>query len=170
MLHSLPLLTLAYDHEQDEVVVENDGSGAAVNIAVDSFYNWWADKDINLYGLTIVRFGKITLLKHSNKAILRSEIRGVSDPFHLTKFIMFSSINQKPLRFAIRFSDLTGTRYITIIRITSEGPELEYSPRMYGISAHAKLALMRTREAITMAWYFLKVNYRKYADGRRESD
>ena len=165
MLNSLPLLTLDYDHDGDEVIVKNFGNGIAVNVRVDSFYNWWADKDFNLYGLTKVVFKKISILKHNDRAVLKTELKGVTDLLILTKFIMFSK-TQKPLIFAIKFSDLSGKRYITKVRIDKGEVEIISSPKALNLVNRIKLIIMRLRERCTMLWYFLKVNIRKHKDRR----
>ena len=161
MLSSLPLLTLSY--ERDEVIVENSGNGVAANVKVDSFYNWWADKDFKLYGLTKLVFKKIPILKHGEKAVLEKTIKGVTDPLRLTTFIMFSK-NQKPLIFAIKFSDLSGKRYITKVRIYKSKVEIVSSPKGLGFINQIKLTSMRFTEKCTMVWYFIKTKNRKFKD------
>lgn len=167
MLSSLPIITLSYDYDKDEVIVENNGSGVAVNVKVDNFYNWWADKTFNLYGLTKIVFTKISILKHGEKQILQATIRGVTDPLGLTKFVMFSK-NQKPLYFAIKFSDLSGQRYITEVKIEQGNVDIVSSPCRLNLLSRAKLVLMRSRELITMLRFGLKVKMTKRRDDKEK--
>jgi hypothetical protein len=166
MLNSLPLLTLSFDFKNDEVIVENSGSGVAVNIKVDNFYNWWADKDFKHYGLTKVLFKKIPILKHGKTAVLKADVKGVRDLMGMTKFVMFSTNQKRPLTFAVKFSDLGGKRYITKVRISKGDVEIVSTPKPLNLIIWIGLVFTRGREVITMAWYFLKVRNRKYQDER----
>ncbi len=163
MLSSLPLITLSYDHSKDEVIVENSGSGIAINVKVDSFYNWWADGQFNLYGLTKILFLKMPILRHGDRRVLQATIKGVTDPFGLTKFTMFSK-KQRPLTFAIRFSDLAGQRYITKIRIEDSSAYIVSSPQRLSMLNWLKLGIMRLGELATMVRYAIKVKRTQYRD------
>ncbi len=166
MLNSLPLITLDYDHSKDEVIIENFGKGLAVNVQVDKFYNWVADKHFHLYGLQKVVFKKIPILKHNEKIILPTIVKG-SDPFGLAKFTIFS-VNQAPLVFAIKFSDLSGKRFLMKVCIEKGTAAVSSSPKELNLATRMGLFAMRATEAGTMAKLFTKVQIKKIRDGRNK--
>lgn len=171
ILGHLPLITLSYemskDSWEDKVTIENSGNGIATNVKVDNFYNWWADKDFNLYGLTTVVFSKIPILKDGDKQTLQVTTKGVTDTFGIIKYIMFSK-TQKKLVFAITFSDLSGQRYITKVAITSGVVEIILSPRRFTLIQRFNLLVMRLGELAIALRNAAKVQIAKYKHQREK--
>ena len=165
MLSSLPIITLSYDYEKDEIIIENSGSGIATNIKVDSFYNWLADGHFGLYGHNKIEFQKMSLLRHGDRRILASTIKGSVNPFGLTKYAMFFK-KEKPLIFAIRFSDLSGQRYITRIKIEDGSAFIVSSPRILNFTNRIKLGLVWLWELFTMVRYATLVKAAEYRHDR----
>jgi hypothetical protein len=165
MLNSLPIVTLrsSYKIGDDKAVIINSGQGVAVNVKVDSFYQWLADKQFNLYGVNKTNFDVVTLLNANSEVALKHHARGVDDLFDLSRFMMFSA-SEKPLIFAIRFSDLSGKKFITKVRIHKDEVKVVYFPKSFGITARIGYLRMRTVELVIYCYYAVKVRVKKYQD------
>lgn len=168
ILAHVPVLTLKYDVRRDEAKLVNVGHGSAVNVRVDNFYQWWADDSFNLYGLTKTVFERVGLLKQDEEVALKNRSIGTADPFGLATFTMFSA-REKSLIFAIRFSDLSGVRFITKVKLHNNEVEVILFPRRLNFLMLLELCRMRVVEAAVYCYYGARVIKKRHDTKKRKS-
>ena len=163
----LPVVTLDFDHSSDKVIVKNLGKGTAVNVQVDKYYNWSADKQFKIYGLTTLAFEKVNMLNAGEQVTLKDKISGIGDPLGLTRFIIFSE-HTKSLDFLVKFSDFTGKRYLTVVNIQKGEVKVKKFPRAFGLRSLTTLLRYKITQACLSVIYYLLVKYKKFNDSRNK--
>ncbi len=161
----LPVVTLGFDHTNDKVIVKNLGNGTAVNVQVDKYYNWSADRQFKIYGLTTLSFSKVNMLNSGESVTLKDKISGVGDPLGLTRFIIFSE-HTKSLDFLVNFSDFAGRRYLTVVNIQKGEVSVKKFPRAFGFRALLTLSRYKITQSCLSVIYYLLVKYKKAKDNR----
>lgn len=159
----LPVVTLDFDYSNDRVIVKNMGKGTAVNIQVDKYYNWYADKQFRIYGLTKLAFSKVNMLNSGDSVTLKDKISGIADPLGLTRFTIFSE-HTKNLDFLVKFSDFTDRSYLTVVNIQKGEVSVKKFPRAFGLRAYLVLLEYKTTQACLSVVYYALVKYKKIND------
>ncbi len=128
ILSSSPVLVLRYSvvGGGGSVQVENVGHGAALNVRVENYYTTYLDD------MTFIKGDKVMPNK-SIHAVLKFEpvdlvLEGKTVPFDMSNsrvggfftpgILAHSMMSQKKLTFRLRYSDITGTQYISKITIS----------------------------------------------------
>lgn len=161
----LPVVTLDFDQTNDKVIVKNLGKGTAVNVKVDKYYNWSADKQFKIYGLTKLSFSKVNMLNAGESVTLKDKISGIGDPLGLTRFTIFSE-HTKSLDFLVKFSDFTGRSYLTVVNIQKGEVSVKRFPRAFGVRSIITLLRYKITQACLSVIYYLLVKYKKFKDDR----
>jgi energy-converting hydrogenase Eha subunit A len=153
ILSALPVLTLSYNFSQKQVNIKNLGKGIATNIKIDAFHHGAIDDIFRGKDPVITKlvFKVIDILKDGDTRALNSSpslVSGLIDE-DLLKFSMFNS--EKPLTFAIRFTDLSGTQYITKLKIHKESVDVIKPPKRFSLKQKLFFGLGAIKDGITLA-------------------
>jgi hypothetical protein len=168
ILTSLPVLILDYSYsKKDDVQIHNIGNGTAVNIQLDSFYQWWADPQFGIFGLTKTIFDKVDILKHDKSQTVTYQSKGVQNPFGLSTFTMFQA-SSRPLVFALKFSDLSGKRFITKITIHKKNIKITSFPKSLNLKAYFLLGMMRLQEGSIYLFYGARVSIKRFSNRKKK--
>jgi hypothetical protein len=153
ILNSLPILTLRYSPmaavgNNDTMTLENIGDGTALNIRIDSFYLSFVDdiffpKKANHY---VLQIEPVDILKPGESEPLdtqKSVVGGLIGPEDMI-YKIFSS--DKPLTFYLRFQDVSGTDYISKVRISTSDVKVAGRPKRYTLGQKIKYLAYRVTE------------------------
>lgn len=141
ILSYLPVLVLEYvvdnsvgKPQGDKVVVRNIGHGAAVSIKVDNYYISYIDdmSPMRKAQHLRVKFGSVDLLQPNTSRPLETL---VSNPSFIGEDLVIYRIfnHDSKITFHIRYSDVSGTRYISKIRISRSKIEVMGVPKKFNI-------------------------------------
>lgn len=166
-LSSLPVITLDYDHNEQKVIVKNIGKGTAVDIVLDKYYNWSADKDFNIYGLSTLVFEKVNILDAGKAVTVSNTVKGLGDVLGILTFTIFSK-HTKSLDFIVKFRDISGKKYFTLINIKKGKVEVRNFPKGMGMVVFFELAYYKAAQAFLTVLYFIFVKYKKFEDKQRK--
>lgn len=165
MLSHLPVITLDYDYSKSQVIVKNIGQGTAVDIALDKYYNWSADKDFKLYGLSTLVFEKVNILNAGDSLTIQHKVKGLQDALGILTYTIFSQ-HTKGLDFIIKFRDVAGRKYITVVHTQEGKVEVRRFPRASGIRTGLTLIRYKAVQAVLTVIYSIIVKFKKYQDRR----
>jgi len=166
ILSYLPVITLNYDYDMSKVIIKNIGRGTAVDIVLDKYYNWSADKDFKMYGLSTVVFEKVNMLDAGKSLTVGHKVKGLEDSLGILTFTIFSK-HTKNIDFIVKFRDISGKKYFTVIHIQGGKVEVREFPKSVGARTTLTLCRYRTVQGVLTVIYFIFVNYRKFKDENR---
>jgi hypothetical protein len=160
ILNSLPIIVARYDdsHPRNDgkIFIQNMGMGTALNIRIDNFYNSIMNdavsptKTPNKPQHAILKFTPIDMLRSGKEVGLdtsSSKIDGIIDADILT-YLIFNQGNKNILKFHIRYSDTSGTEYISRIDILDGGSKVAGAPKRYGLKRRITYGLFRLSELL----------------------
>jgi hypothetical protein len=166
ILNYLPVITLDYNNHEDKVIIKNVGRGTAVNIVLDKYYNWSADQNFKLYGLSTVVFETVNMLDAGKKVTVNNKIKGLPDSLGILTFSIFSS-HTKNLDFIVKFKDISGEKYYSIIHIHKGKIEIRRFPSRLNIPTSLALAYHKVKQGILSLIYLIIVKYKEHTDNSK---
>lgn len=149
-LQSLPILTFHTNLSRGEIGIQNIGSSPATAIKVDPYYHPMYDNIIEHKGKILsLKFLEMPLiLKDEIKGLeVNGKVGGIIDIPWLVQIMINSEI---PLIFNIRYSDVTGKKYFTRLKILKSTITIITSPRKYTIFRRLWYVGFRIKEQIIL--------------------
>lgn len=144
ILSSSPVLVLKYSLAKglgsDSIHVENVGHGAALNVRVESYYTTFLDDMTYIKGdkvmpnkpiHAILKFEPVDLVLEG-KTVPFDTSKSRGGGFFTTDILTHHMMSQKgKLTFRLRYSDITGTQYISKIIISQNRIRVVGHPKRY---------------------------------------
>jgi hypothetical protein len=166
-LSSLPIIVLKYSRgrirgQPDKIYVENIGNGAALDIKVDNYYTAFVDNvffaDNPQYAN--IKFGKTDILRPSEEKPLDTSKSKIDQGFVDLQTVVHQLFhNQKNLIFNLRYSDVSGTRYISKIRISPSQVHIVGSPKKYSALYKIRYGLHLIREFFIVKYGHMRAHF-----------
>ncbi|MCA9335692.1 hypothetical protein KC967_02225 [Candidatus Saccharibacteria bacterium] len=163
ILSSSPVLVLKYvsGREQDSIQAENVGHGAALNVRVESFYTTFLNDMMHIKGEKVVsnktvhtelKFEPIDILLEG-KSVPFDTSKSKGDGFYGPDMLAHVMMTQKgKLTFRLRYSDISGVRYISKITISKNRIKVAGHPRKFNILRRITYGLYIMSEKMLMVF------------------
>lgn len=161
ILSHLPVISLDFDGKADKVIIKNIGKSTAVDIVLDKYYNWSADDNFEIFGRSTLVFEKINLLEAGKSITVNHKVKGLRDVLGVLTFTIFSK-HSKKIDFIVKFRDISGKKYYTVVRISQSKVEVRVFPRGVGLKTLLTLARYKTIQFFLSIVYFVIVKTKKY--------